>query len=198
MDLYLLRHGETIHNTEKKYSTEENPLSPKGRAQAKAMGQALAKLEDFKIEKILLSPTTRTRETGEIVNRILKKEVQSYDGLTEIDAGAFKGLTFNEGARLYPEETSAYLDDFIYTGLPGGESVYQAYQRAQDFLKKAKKIDLDILTISHGGLISLILAFIKDDLENYYKYNVSNASLSKITYQDGWQIDFVNKAPEDL
>src|SRR3954463_8140677 len=72
--LYMLRHGETAWNTERRMQgTKNSALTERGRAQALAMGRAL-KLElarDPGPTVFLRSPLGRTRETSEIVGREL-------------------------------------------------------------------------------------------------------------------------------
>lgn len=63
--LYFIRHGLTEMNKTGHYSgTSETPLSPEGKAQAKAAGQ-LAK--DLNIDYIISSPLSRAHHTAKII-----------------------------------------------------------------------------------------------------------------------------------
>ena len=62
---HLLRHGQTEHTPERRYSGRNDlPLSRTGRAEAEA---AAARAAELGIEVIVASPLRRTRETAEIV-----------------------------------------------------------------------------------------------------------------------------------
>ena len=72
--LYMLRHGETAWNTERRMQgTKNSPLTERGRRQALAMGRTLrAELARLPGPTIFLrSPLGRVRETSEIIGREL-------------------------------------------------------------------------------------------------------------------------------
>jgi len=72
--LYVLRHGETAWNLERRMQgTKDSPLTERGRAQAEAMGRTLkAELAREPSATIFLrSPLGRARQTADIVGRAL-------------------------------------------------------------------------------------------------------------------------------
>jgi len=61
LEVYLLRHAETIGNVTGDYSGENQRLfSPKGRKQIKGI---VRKLKDYNFDHVIVSPTWRTRQT---------------------------------------------------------------------------------------------------------------------------------------
>ena len=67
--LILVRHGETDHTTEKRFSGragDDPSLNADGRAQVRAVADWLAPLAE-EIDAVLASPLRRTRETAEII-----------------------------------------------------------------------------------------------------------------------------------
>lgn len=66
---YLVRHGETILNSEKRRQGEKGGLSQKGIQEVEDLGNRLL---NMKIQKIFISPYERTLETASIVNNYLK------------------------------------------------------------------------------------------------------------------------------
>lgn len=182
MVLYLMRHGETIHNREKKYSTDDNPLSQEGKNQARAAGKKIPILD---LDEVWVSPLARTGETFDLACRDMEIPFRYVDDLREIDAGKFKGLTFDQGQALYPEATDLYLKDYINKPLPGGETIREAYGRAGRLLEDIRKADKNILAISHGGLIGLILAHMEGDLDHYYSYGLANCQIVRVDLEKG-------------
>ena len=80
MKIYLLRHGTTDYNTEKRYQGQRDiPLSTKGR---EALCQA-----DFCPDVVYVSPMTRARQTAHILFPGAKQIV--VPGLREMDFGTF-------------------------------------------------------------------------------------------------------------
>ena len=60
MKIYLLRHGVTEYNTQKRYQGQRDiPLSTKGRA--------MLRRADFDPEVVYVSPLTRARQTARIL-----------------------------------------------------------------------------------------------------------------------------------
>src|SRR5687768_10679995 len=88
---HLLRHGQTEHTPERRYSGRNDlPLSLTGRAEAEAAAHRVAGLG---IEVIVASPLRRTRETAEIVGGVLGLPVELDEDLIELDFGDLEGLT---------------------------------------------------------------------------------------------------------
>ena len=66
---YLVRHGETILNSQKIRQDEKGELSERGIQEVEDLGKRLLNMH---IEKIFISPYERTIQTANIVNKYLK------------------------------------------------------------------------------------------------------------------------------
>ena len=87
MKIYLLRHGVTIYNTEKRYQGQRDiPLSTQGRA---ALRRA-----DFTPEVVYVSPMTRARQTAAVL--FPDSRLVIVPGLREMDFGTFEGRNYVE------------------------------------------------------------------------------------------------------
>ena len=95
--LYLLRHGETAWNTARRMQgTRDSELTERGRAQAVAMGRALAR--ELALQEcptvFFRSPLGRTRETSLIVGREIgldPGEWRDDSRLAELSYGDWEG-----------------------------------------------------------------------------------------------------------
>ncbi len=81
MKVYFVRHGEGEHNVRKLFSAPEFSLTEKGRKQAEV---AAERIRSLPIEIIISSPYVRTKQTADIINRYLKKEIIFSDLVGEI------------------------------------------------------------------------------------------------------------------
>ena len=91
---HLLRHGQTEHTPERRFSGRNDlPLSRTGRAEAEA---AAVRAGELGIEVVVASPLRRTRETAEVVGAALGLPVAFDDDLVELDFGALEGLSADE------------------------------------------------------------------------------------------------------
>lgn len=190
MDLILLRHGETIHNHQRRYCSDDCPLSEEGIIQ---MERASDKIHKMIIDRVMVSPLARTRESFEIIRKYHNLPFEIVNDIKEVDAGKLKGKTFEEGMNLYPEEVEDYLFDYIETPLPGGESIQEAYERAGKILKNIRNYSGNILMVTHGGFISLILSNILGDIKNYHRFAVDNGSFTLIKMDDFPRIRYINR-----
>ena len=91
----LLRHGQTQHSAERRFSGTSNPdLTDTGREQAK---RAASALQGFgRIDAIVASPQARAQQTAEYAAEALGLSIATDDGLRELDFGDFEGLTRDE------------------------------------------------------------------------------------------------------
>ena len=126
--LYMLRHGETAWNTERRMQgTKNSALTERGRAQALAMGRALrAELAREPGPTIFLrSPLGRVRETSEIVGRELGLDPSQWRDdprLAELSYGEWEGFTWAEIEVNRPNALAQWRDDPYGFMPPGGES----------------------------------------------------------------------------
>lgn len=110
MRIWLLRHGETAYNAEKRYlGRTDVSLSPQGRA---ALERA-----PFSPGRVYVSPLRRTAETAEIL--FPDALTVPVEGLGEMDFGIFEGKNYREMAD-WPAYR-AWVDGGCLGQIPGGE-----------------------------------------------------------------------------
>src|SRR5438309_697212 len=120
MLLYLVRHGESVCNLERRIQGQLNvEQSPLGHQQSLALADAL---ESQPIDTLFCSPLRRAMETAQPIAERLQLQIKSDDRLKEINASMFQGLHWDEIERLHPAEAvrwKAQEPDFV---IPQGES----------------------------------------------------------------------------
>ncbi|MCX7999683.1 MAG: histidine phosphatase family protein [Leptospiraceae bacterium] len=149
--LYLVRHGETIYNSEGRVQGGglDSPLTPNGKEQTQKLYSYL-KSFDFQVDAIFSSPLGRAYETAQILNQTWNLPITKEDLLKEIDCGEFEGklisnIDVEKLRRLRVDPNEKY---------PGGESVEDVRKRAELFLTKLKTMNLEAaLIVSHGNFI---------------------------------------------
>ena len=135
MELYFVRHGETVMNREKRLlSRTDVPLSPKGREEAGAVRDFLLK-HDISFDCVLSSPMLRTLETAQILAGNLT-DIRKDIRLLEMDYGPYEGIRLDDP----PPEITYFFRDFIHHPAPEGmESLDEVKARMQSFLEDAKR-----------------------------------------------------------
>ena len=87
MLIYLLRHGQTEYNAQKRYQGQRDiPLSPEGAAQLRRA--------DFDPDVVYVSTLQRTSQTARIL--FPEAKLVPVDGLKEMCFGSFEGRNFIE------------------------------------------------------------------------------------------------------
>jgi probable phosphoglycerate mutase len=154
MKIYLIRHGLTEMNKEKKVNAEiDEPLAKEGKEQAKSIIPLIPKT----IKYIYSSPLLRVIQTAEIINAKLNLPLYIDADLSEVRMGSLAGKSWEEmdgGLELKKKHRTVKFDYRSY----GGESVEDVKKRICRFFKKINNIhhDYEALIVTHGGVIRLI------------------------------------------
>jgi broad specificity phosphatase PhoE len=152
----LVRHGETEWNRLKRYQGWlDSPLTPRGIAQAEAIGRLLRLLPQAAGAEIIASPIGRARRTAEIIAECLSdsrgrpRPVRFDERLREISLGSWDGLDKREIRRRAPELFAGEGGRWEwYFRTPDGETYDRFAGRIAAFLA-----DLGpdpVIAVSHG------------------------------------------------
>ena len=188
--LILVRHGETAHTLQKKFSGrggDDPGLNADGRAQVRALADWLAPLAD-EIDGTVSSPLRRTLETAEILAERLGQEVVVEGGLAEAAFGTWDGLTFGQVQDAHPDDLDAWLGS-MHIAPGGGDSFAEMdtrVRRARDRLIKAYP-GKALLAVTHVTPIKLMVKLaLGAPLEAVYRMELAPASVTVISwYEDG-------------
>lgn len=172
MRIYMARHGETDWNVERRIQgSTDIPLNENGIRQAYSLSNYLERqlcAEDHSLSSVFTSPLKRAKETAEIVGGELHLPVRVISGLEEMNFGVCEGKSWLEAKKEYPKELEVWEENKQFRRIPGGESYQDVLNRffsAYSLIKKEleeEKSDAnkekDILIITHGAVIMLLLS----------------------------------------
>lgn len=148
-DLLILRHGETVWNREgRMQGVLDSPLTARGRAQAIAMGRALAELGvSSASHRAFVSPQGRALATARLVLAPLGLEATPDPRLREIGVGDWSGLTAAEIDARWPapDPHETFLER--YARARGGEPFEALWQRVTAFLAD---VEGPAIIVTHG------------------------------------------------
>ena len=149
MNLYVVRHGETIWNVEKKVQgITDIPLTDKGRKEAFELQELINTLN---IDVVISSPLTRTRETAKIlVNNSLP--INTDDRIKERDWG------MNEGALIDTVDKWDCWDVILNTKVQNIECIQDFMYRVSTFLEeiKIKYKNKNVLVVTHSAVSRVV------------------------------------------
>lgn len=180
MDFIIFRHGETLANINKIYSTPKEPLSEKG---VEGVINSSSKLKKYPYDRIYSSPYIRAVQTSEILN-IDKKEIILDPNIREVSLGILEGKSFGEVFNENEASIQKWIDDPFMFGPEGGESLLDAYERAKKFL--SSDYDGRNIFVSHEGFIRLCLCVAVGNIKSFFSFNIKNASITHIKRINGF------------
>ena len=156
-DIFLLRHGETVWNRERRVQGHlDSPLTALGLDQARRYGTRLkALLEPQDGYRLVASPLGRALHTATIVAEVLGRtpdQITTDDRLKEMAWGRWDGMTAAEIEALDAELWQARIDDRWTRPPPGGgETQQDILDRATAWLGSVAA-DARLVVIAHGAL----------------------------------------------
>ena len=142
MSIFLIRHGETLGNASRTVQLPDNPLSPRGLAQAERLAR---RLESQGIAAILSSDFSRAVTTAEHLRRVTGAPISYSPLLQERNFGDLRGTPYAElGFDMFAPDYAP----------PGGETweVFHArVERAWTLVQiAAAAADGHLAVVTHG------------------------------------------------
>lgn len=196
MEIYLVRHGETESNKERRYQGwTESPLSVQGLSQAEKAAHFLAARG---INEIYCSDLNRALHTARVIGAGCGVKPLVTPLLREIHFGQWEGLTFDEIEKGWGVEISRWLDDPFHKSAPGGETLGEVCSRMSTFISRLvaqNEVERRIAAVSHGGSIrALLYKLLNLDRASFWDIKIDNASISLISKAgDRFIVDYYNR-----
>lgn len=155
-----MRHGETLGNVERRLQGADDPLTERGRRQARELAANLSGRRD--IVALYASPFARALETARAIGGALGMEPEVREGLAEVNVGQASGHRFEEWAGQFPEEAEKFRTQGMDYTWPGGESGHDISARAATeldlILSENRNAQDAVVVVSHGGTLAWIIS----------------------------------------
>ena len=179
MDVYLIRHGETNWNKEKRLQGRTDiPLNEEGLKQAQICAKALPK---NKFTRVITSPLTRARQTAEAIANELALPIEVMEQFIERSFGVAEGKTDDVIEELYPNNEIPELE-------PLNELIGRIKEGLDNIIQTSQK-DSHIIIVAHGAVINRFVAHIAQQELG----QATNTSLTHLTYDGNkWTVIEVN------
>jgi probable phosphoglycerate mutase len=182
----IVRHGQTQWNLKLiRQGHLDSPLTDRGRAQAKALGERLAQ-ERF--AALYSSDLGRAIQTAQTIAAVTGHTVVTDARLRERNLGVFQGLGREEIERRFPEEYRLHRSlgpDYV---IPSGESVLQQVERNLLCLNEIAEKHLadTVVVVTHGGVLSgLFRHTFSIPFSAPRRFEFMNASLNVFNFENG-------------
>ncbi len=186
MEIYIVRHGETVWNKEfRLQGTADIKLNKNGKDLALKTGIAL---KDTEINCIYSSPLNRAYTTAELIRGNRDIPIIKDDRIKELSFGDYEGRCKDELA-----DTS--FKDFFdnpkdYVPCENGETLSHLCERGADFMKDILSRHADdkrIMIVAHGAMNKALMMYVKkQDMSKFWSGGLQkNCNVIIIEYENG-------------
>ncbi|MDR9388691.1 MAG: histidine phosphatase family protein [Balneolaceae bacterium] len=158
--LYILRHGQTDYNLNRKIQGRgiNAPLNETGRWQASQVAEVL---REKPIERLYSSGMDRAIQTANIIGEVKGLDNSPHKELDEMDFGRLEGLDYNDDQVELQWLIQEWSKGNGQARTTGGESAIEVFERAntkfQELLAGADP-DESLAFVLHGRLIRILMS----------------------------------------
>jgi len=192
MELYLIRHGETVWNARGLLQGKQDiQLNEKGILAAQTFGKVVS---DVEFDKIYCSPLNRAYTTAMLIKGDRDIPVIKDDRLRELSFGDCEGTDF----RIWRDEKCPYHwffdDPAKYIPPENGETLSHLCERTGDFIKNVLEPQLNsvnrVMIVAHGALNASIMTNLeKRDLSHFWGTGLQgNCEATVYTFDGQWAL----------
>lgn len=179
----VLRHGEVAGRPHVFRGASDEPLSERGRQQARRILDGVGALT-----RIASSPLRRCREIAEEAAAARGLVTEILPDLAEMRFGAWEGASVAEVADAWPEVYAVFRGHSDRAAAPGGESLGAFRRRVvgawEDWLADAKGGHR--LLVSHAGVMRVLLGHILAmPAEGLYRFALPEAAHFRVSLLPG-------------
>jgi probable phosphoglycerate mutase len=183
--LIAVRHGETAWNVEARLQGQlDIPLNARGADQARRAARVLA---DDAIDVVVSSDLARAHATAQAIASFNRCPLLLEPGLRERSFGRFQGLTHQEVADRWPEQSARWKSrdpDFA----PGdGESLRAFFARCVEATLRIARAHAGrtVVIVAHGGVMDcLYRAASRIPLDAQRSWSLDNAAINRLLHTD--------------
>ena len=185
MKVYLMRHGETDWNAQKRLQGREDiPLNERGRAQAVRMGEIMAGA-GLRFDRVYSSPLSRASQTAAVIADMTGSPAPvPMDGLTEMEFGSCSGMTYQEQHEyLSSGRIIEGMEDREAAAARAWNAIIAAAQEAGDKTASDELTDSgNILVVFHGAVMATVLSRLAGREIGGGNFKLKNACVNILEY----------------
>ena len=201
MNIFLIRHGQTLLNQSNTHQYSTTPLSDTGLMEARSLAQ---RLKEAEIDIIYSSPLLRAKQTAEAIAKSSGQTITFLDELREI-----KRPTIIEGKNHDDKIVKQIKQDIKNNYARKGwhhsdeENFWDVRHRVEALMSNLQgEITENVLLVSHGVVIKMFLSLCifgdqltaNNFLAFYENVFISNTGISHCSFSPelGWKVVRVN------
>ena len=174
MELYIVRHGTTDWNAEKKFQgAQDIALNENGRRLAIELGHRFA-AKGIDFDCIYSSPLNRAYETATLIRGEKNCPIIKDPLLTEISFGGLEGIPYDEWINTAHPRKYFFTEPGSYVPPEGGETFQSVCDRTKKFVQtviepiQKSSPDSRIMIVAHGALLAGMMCYLDGHGVDYF------------------------------
>ena len=178
LDLWLIRHGQTDGNAQRRiHGSTDTPLNDAGAAQARRLAPRLAGVA---FDAVFASPLRRAHATA--ATALPAADLRVDARLRELDYGIFEDRTWEELDDAEAAIARRWREDPVNRRVPGGESYAEMTARLRAFRSELPAAGT-VVAFTHGGCVrSLLYEALGQPRGNGLRFAVENTSITRLRF----------------
>ena len=201
MELYIVRHGTTSWNAERRFQgVQDIELNSQGRELAGKLG---VKLDNTSFDVIYSSPLIRAYETACLIRGHRNIQIIRHENLREISFGELEGLPFKDWMNTEEPRKYFFTEPGRYVPPKGGETFESACERTKKFVQteieplygKYERV----MIVAHGALLASLMCYLENrTVENFWGKGLKGNCEETIYSYDGknWSLKMESETPQ--
>lgn len=173
MELYLIRHGTTDWNAQRRFQGRADiELNKEGRELAGKLGQ---RLEGTPFDLIFSSPLIRAYETACLIRGHRNIKIERDPLIQELSFGKLEGMPYVDWINTDQARKYFFTDPIKYQPPEGGETFEEACQRTKKFIQEKIEVlyqtmpEGRIMVVSHGALLASMMCYLENHgIDNFW------------------------------
>ncbi len=189
MEIYLMRHGETKWNKERRLQGGSDiELNENGIRLAEITSE---KMCEINFDKVYSSPLKRAHKTAEII--VAGRDIPIYTNslISEISFGEWEGIPDVELTENGKDFKYFFKSPELYRAPKSGESLEALCERAAKFMSEVIEPEVQncnrILIVAHGAINSALMTYIRNtkEIKDFWGDGLQkNCGVNVIDYSD--------------
>lgn len=179
--IYLIRHGETDWNREKRVQGSiDIPLNQRGQDQASKLFRWF---QNRHIDAIYSSDLARAYDTARSLATHYNLAVRTFSELRERSYGLIEGKEIQQFQLTHSDEFGDWKELEQYQIEPLVAVKNRAFQKIEELVRLHHRESIAI--VSHGGTINAFLSLITEGESGSGKIKIDNTAVTEIEYNNG-------------
>lgn len=202
MEIYVIRHTQLQSTKGLCYGQSNIALKNTFEEEALHIAQKLMSINEKSIKNITrlyTSPAIRCMHLADFIAEFIEKTKGIYlkttidDRLQELNFGGWEKQTWDN---IYKNDNNRYekwVNDFVNTAPPNGETLLSMYHRVSDFIQELRHDNVvnqlannqSILMVTHAGVIRCLWALCQQHpLNHFFDLKVHYGDIYKVTIKN--------------